>query len=211
MSHDILQVSPTRSVLLEIRKKTKLAKKGHSLLKKKQDVLINEFFERVKEYKEAKESIMKTVRESYKRLTLDIAYTGIYVSRSVSYATKPVFDIEYTSKNIMGLKLPQIKAVKKDNIRVSNNYENSPLLADATRSFHELFSQLVKLSSMELAIKSLSEEIKKIKRRVNSLEHIQIPRLENTQRYISFTLDEQERDNFIRLKTIKNRMEQSEA
>jgi len=190
--------------LLEIRKKKRLAIKGHSLLKKKQDVLTNEFFEVVKEYKREKKNLLEKVKLSYKNLSMDIAYTGIYVSRSVAYATKPAFEIKLKNQNIMGLKLPVIETVKKPH--EPNIFENSPLLYEAARNFKDLFQELIKISSLELRIKTLAEEIKKVKRRVNSLEHIQIPRLEQIEKEILFTLEEQERDNFIRLKTIKTKL-----
>lgn len=203
---DILNVSPTRSELLHIRTKKKLAVKGHSLLKKKQDVLINEFFTRVKDYKKFKKGILEKVKNSYSNLSLDIAYTGIFVSRSVAYATKRQFDVEYSNENIMGVSLPKIAAERKK-VDESNSYEDSPLLSLATKNYHDLFIHLINLASMEQSLRTLADEIKKIRRRVNSLEFIQIPKLEATEKHIMFVLEEQDRDNFIRLKSIKKRME----
>lgn len=203
---DIIRVSPTRSELIKIRHRTKLAKKGYSLLKKKQDVLTKEFLDIVEEYKEYKKDLLSKLKATYRSLSFDIAYAGINVSRSVAYATREQFDINYTTKNIMGIRLPSIEAVKND--ANGQSFGNSPLLANATNKFHDLFRHLIKLSGMELTIRALSEEIKKTRRRVKSLEHIQIPKLENTEKHILFVLDEQERDNFIRLKTIKKRMEE---
>lgn len=203
---DLLQVSPTRSDLLDVKNRVELAKKGHSLLKKKQDVLINEFFTRIREYAKYKQDILEKTKVAYRALSLDIAYSGIAVSRSVSYAMKERFDVTNDTKNIMGLRLPQIKAVKKEHF-VRNTYENAPQLIEAERKFHSLFEDLVKLASMEMAIYALAEEIKKIKRRTNSLEHIQIPKAERTRNWIRFVLDEQERESFSRLKMIKQRLE----
>lgn len=197
-------INPTRSELQKIRKRKQLAQKGHTLLKTKQDVLTHEFMKKVDEYKDKYESTMKKLKKSYKTLTVDIAYAGIYVSRSVSYAMKPQFELAKEEKNIMGLKLPQLSATKKE---VDNSYGNSPLLAESARSFRDLFEHLAELTNLKHTIIELSKEIKKLKRRVNSLEHIQIPRLEAIEKHIRFVLEEQERDSFIRLKTIKKRME----
>jgi V/A-type H+/Na+-transporting ATPase subunit D len=198
-------LNPTRYELLKIKKKIHLAQKGHSLLKKKQDVLTKKFLEDIETFKEQKSKIYTYLQETYKGLAFDIAYAGIYVSRSVSYATPPQYKIKTHKKNIMGVRFTQVK-IKKNGINTPQTFGNSPLLANATKNFQELFEKLVTLNNMEEKIYSLGAEIKKLRRRVNSLEHIQIPTLEKTKKTILFILEEQERDNFIRLKTIKNRM-----
>ena len=203
---DSLNVSPTRSQLIEIRQKHSLATKGYQLLKKKQDVLIYEFLQVVKDYKQKRAELIELLKQSYKALSLDIAYTGIFVSRSLSYATQPHFDIAIEKINIMGVQVPKI-LVENVGRELNHTYDNSPLVSEATRRFHHLFEKLIDLSNTEQSIKSLSEEIKRIRRRVNSLEHIQLPRLASTISHIRFVLEEQERDNFIRLKTIKKRLD----
>lgn len=205
MTDDILQVSPTRSENIILKQKLALAKKGHSLLKKKQDVLIAEFFKIVKEYKQFKQDILSKIRGAYDALSLDIAYTGIFTSRAVSFASKECFDIDYFEKNVMGVKLPQMSANRKE-MNKEIHFENSPLLNDAKDQFKDLFEDLVKLSSLEQTLFALADEIKKVKRRVNSLEHIQIPKIENTRKYVRFVLEEQERENFARLKSIKSKI-----
>ncbi len=201
---DILNISPTRSSLLEIKGKIALAKKGHSLLKKKQDALINKFMGIVKDYKDKKKSILAETKTAYKSLSLEIAYVGINRCRSLSYSAKETFDIDVQFKNIMGLKLPEMSAMIKN--EVHNNLGNSPQMKEVIEKFQKLFKDLIELSSLEITIKSLADEIKKVKRRVNSLEHIQIPKLDNTQKHIKFVLEEQERENFTRLKMIKSRL-----
>ena len=149
--------------------------------------------------------IQDQVSSTYRTLALDIAYTGIYVSRSISYGTKKNYDIKISERNLMGVKIPQMSFHKTGEISVEH-FENSPQLAQAHREYVELLEDLIKLSTLEQKIYALAEEIKKTKRRVNSLEHIQIPKLQDLKKYISFVLDEQERENFTRLKSIKNRL-----
>ena len=151
-----MKVNPTRNELQKIRERIDLAHRGHALLKKKQDVLINDFLSQVKAYRKAKEDIRHEVRETYKSLTYDIAYTGIFSSRSVAYATKKQFDINLSCENVMGLEVPVITTKRLD--YVANSYEESPLLAKATRDFLDLFERLVELTRMEMRLKSLSEE-----------------------------------------------------
>lgn len=200
-----MSISPTRSELLKTKDRIKLAVKGHALLKKKQDVLIKEFLENISQFQVMKAAIQDQVSSTYRTLALDIAYTGIYVSRSISYGTKKNYDIKISERNLMGVKIPQMSFHKTGEISVEH-FENSPQLAQAHREYVELLEDLIKLSTLEQKIYALAEEIKKTKRRVNSLEHIQIPKLQDLKKYISFVLDEQERENFTRLKSIKNRL-----
>ena len=106
----------------------------------------------------------------------------------------------------MGVKLPAIETVRREGYFL-NTYESSPQLKDVADKFKDLFEEIVKLSVYEMTITELSEEIKKLKRRVNSLENIQIPKLEEIIKLIKFVLEEQERENFTRLKMIKTKLE----
>lgn len=200
--------APTRSNLLAVRAKARLARKGHGLLKRKQDVLIREFFERVTAYRAYRSDVEGELREAYRALALDVALSGVFVSRSVSYATRDVFDIALDEQNLMGVRIPEIGIERRGASRTV--YEASPLLAEAARRFRDLFERLTKLASMELVIERLADEITRTKRRVNSLEHIQIPRLEERARTIKFLLEEEEREAFVRLKMVKARLVEGE-
>ncbi|MFP4423865.1 MAG: V-type ATP synthase subunit D [Candidatus Woesearchaeota archaeon] len=193
-----MRVNPTRSELLELQKKGELARKGHDLLKKKQDVLLNEFFLRVDEYKKLRFAVQQKVKSAYSELTDSIAFEGIFESRSIAYTQDSCFDLIPSKKNLMGVKLRDFSLHKKD-----KHVEGSPLMVMMGERFIGLLSELVNLASLEAIIRQLSAEIRKVRRRVNSLEHIQIPRIKETKDYIKFVLEENERDNFSRLKTIK--------
>ncbi|MGM5487543.1 MAG: V-type ATP synthase subunit D [Nanobdellota archaeon] len=192
-----MPINPTRSELLELQKKGKLAQKGHDLLKKKQDVLLNEFFRRIAEYRKIHGSLTQKVKKSYERMSEAIAFEGIFESRSIAYTQEPRFELKHSRKNLMGVKIGNFAVESK------NQAVGSPVMVSMGTEFMTLFSELVQLSSLESSIRQLSEEIKKVRRRVNSLEHIQIPRINETKAYIKFVLEENERDNFSRLKTLK--------
>lgn len=194
----------TRTNLLELRSKRKLAVRGHALLKRKQDVLIREFFEQVRAYRAYKADVHRMVRDAYRSLSFDIAYSGIFVSKSVSYATHSIFDVSIEERNLMGVRIPRIIASRTPD--PVNAYESAPLLAQAAREFREVFERLVVLASMELAIHRLADEIKRTKRRVKNIEHIRIPDLEARARRVAFELDELERESFVRLKMVKGRI-----
>lgn len=195
-------ISPTRSALLETKRKIKLASKGHGLLKKKQDFLINELFRLSSEYMKAQKGIYEKTNKVYSALTLDIAYSGITVSRSASLAAQPSFMLDYDIKNIMGVKIPQL--LVELNKHKLNTYERSPQLVEVAEQYKQLLKDVVAFSSLEQSLLTLAEEVKKMKRRVNFLETVRIPELKKLSNDIKFVLAEQERENFARLKKLQH-------
>ena len=192
----------TRMQLLIIKRKIKLAKKGHKLLKEKRDALIMEFFSTLKEIKVLRKEIGNSLNEALKVLRTAQAVQGIPDVERLALGVSPSLELEFDSKSIMGIEMPLISKVESKH-EWPGFVESSVELDDAMVKFREILHPLLKLSAKQLAFKRLGEEIKKTKRRVNSLEYIIIPRLEGACDMIEFKLEELERENFTRLKMIK--------
>ena len=102
----------------------------------------------------------------------------------------------------MGVEVPLIKDIKVEH-HWHGYFEQTVELDNAIKQYRDIFPDLIKLMEKQLMLKHLAEEIKRTKRRVNSLEYLTIPRLENVKKIITFKLEELERENFSRLKKIK--------
>ena len=195
-------IKPTRMELLLSRKKLKLAEKGHKLLKQKRDVLVLEFFQVLKEIKQKRKEISPKLVNAQNSLhnaqaiegELNIERTAIGLSSGAS--------IDLSSKSIMGVEIPVIKDIKVEH-HWHGYYEQTVELDNAIKQYRDTFPELIRLMEKQLTLKHLAEEIKKTKRRVNSLEYLTMPRLEHTKKIITFKLEELERENFSRLKKIK--------
>jgi V/A-type H+-transporting ATPase subunit D len=208
MAEIIEGVSPTRMELLDMNKKIKLAKKGHKLLKEKRDSLVTEFFSVVDKAKGSRAALSDTMNTAYPDLIQAEALMGTANVEAVSESAPTKGEINISSKNVMGVRIPQIqisehKAESEEKIRDSV-YASSKLY-DASDKFDKAYIELIRLAETEETIRRLGEEIKKTKRRVNSLEYIMIPRLTNTKRYITARLEEMERESFFRLKMVKRK------
>ncbi len=199
-----MDVKPTRMELLATRKKLKIAQKGHRLLKQKRDVLVMEFLSVLKEVKDLRIKIADKLRIAKMSLNLAQSIEGEPTIERLSTSLSSGAEIKFSERNIMGIKLPVI-----DDIKVSHQgyglYSYSIELDNTIKNYRDLLPLIIKLSEKQLALNHLGEEIKKTKRRVNSLEYLTIPFLEDVKKLIAFKLEEMERENIGRLKKIKSK------
>ena len=214
MAQDIIDgINPTRMELLSLKNRTKLAVKGHGLLKEKRDALIKEFFDildRVKGVREAAERSLKEANEAL--LEAQIAMGDLAV-RKASISVKESIDVDIKSRSVMGVSVPVTNVKMEERSIIDRGYSFSDTtiqLDEAAKKFEESIKFLIELGEVEKTIFLLAEEIEATKRRVNALEHIMIPRFENTEKYIDMRLQEMERENFVRLKMIRSTIEKKD-
>jgi len=200
------QIKATRMELLLLKKKLKLAKKGHKLLKEKRDALVGEFFKALKEIKGLRKEIGSNLVDAQKALHKAQAIQGEIDVERFALGVSSGVNVDFSTRKVMSVAIPDVSKVEVD-YNWYGYYESTVELDDAVKKFRELFPTLVKLSAKQLAFTRVAEEIKKTKRKVNSLEYIIVPRMEKDKKMISFKLEEQERENFIRLKIIKAKAE----
>ncbi len=214
MAQDIIDgINPTRMELLSLKNRTKLAVKGHGLLKEKRDALIKEFFDildRVKGVREAAERSLKEANEAL--LEAQIAMGDLAV-RKASLSVRESIDVDIKSRSVMGVSVPVTNVKMEERSIIDRGYSFSDTtiqLDEAAKKFEESIKFLIELGEVEKTIFLLAEEIEATKRRVNALEHIMIPRFENTEKYIDMRLQEMERENFVRLKMIRSTIEKKD-
>lgn len=196
----------TRMELLIIKKKIKLAGKGHKLLKQKRDALVSEFFALIDGLKNARKELESQLSTAYNSLILAQAINGREEIIRAADPSEEIGNIEVTHKTIMGVKAPVFNLEEKETKPAYSMLTTSTELDTAATNFKKVLATIIKLSEVETTVKKLGEEIKKTKRKVNALERILIPRLTSQATYIIMRLEEMERENFSRLKMIKKRI-----
>jgi V/A-type H+-transporting ATPase subunit D len=202
-------ISPNRSELLRLKSKVSMAKKGHSLLKKKRDGLVIDFFKLLETAKDLRSEMIENFKQAKKSLTKTRILTYDLEIKLYSKTTKGRNLVDFQSKNIMGLTVPQIKSTfaKRDLIERQKTIYASYTMDETISKYEDLVKQIIVVAEVETAMIRLLNEIEKTKRRVNGLEFNILPKLAQDESYVKLTLQEQERDGIIALKKIKSKID----
>lgn len=202
------KIKPTRSELIKLRKKIKLSKTGYVILKKKRDGLIFNLFNFVKDAKEAQETLEESYEVAKKYLGMTIAFEGNLAVSSCALIKKGNPEFQLDSKNIMGVKVPQISNVSFKTGISERGYSilsTSSKIDETIEEYEKVLKYIIKAVEAESTLKKLLKDIEITKRRVNALESKIIPKLESEKKFIDFRLEELERENKYRLKMIKDK------
>ena len=204
-AHDI---TPTRSVLLDLKRRIKLSQSGHKILKMKRDGLIIEFFEVMEKARQMRAGVATDFEVAMKKITIARAIDGEVNVRSAAYALNKYPTVKLSSKSIMGMMVPKVEADSIHTDILNKGYgslDTSAYVEEAAASFEKLLETLIRAAEVETTMKKLLDEIEKTKRRVNALEFKIIPDLKESERFVKFRLEEMERENTTRLKHIKKK------
>lgn len=199
------EVKPTRSELLRVKKQIKLARSGYSLLKKKRDGLILEFFEILKKAKSLRQELVEEYKIALEKMNIARALEGDLKIKSVAMAIKDIPDVKLAAKNIMGVKVPKIESseVKKAFLERGYGVYNSSAIDEAASAYEKVVEKIILAAEAETSMRKLLNEIEKTKRRVSGLEFVVIPNLDRQKGFIQLRLEEMERENTFRMKRIK--------
>jgi len=198
-----LDVNPTRMQLLGLRKRTALAKRGHKLLKDKQDELMRRLLNLLKVVKELRKKVEMELEFTIKRfLFARSAMEPEGVDEALLLPRKEV-SIELEKKRLLNVEVPVFKEVISGKIHCYGFATTSCELDLSLLALDKVLYELIELAEKEKALELIALEIEKTRRRVNALEYVLIPSLEETVKYIQMKLLEMERSNLSRLMRIK--------
>ena len=207
-----LKVNPTRMALSELKLRLVTAKRGHKLLKDKQDELMRQFINLIKENKKLRMEVEKELSESFKSFLLASAtMSPLFLESAVSFP-KEKLSVEIKSKNIMSVNVPEMKFVKEEmegSIFPYGFVQTSAGLDDTVIKLQKVLDNLLSLAEIEKSCQLMADEIEKTRRRVNALEYSTIPNLEETVKDIRMKLDENERATITRLMKVKQMLEKN--
>lgn len=205
----MIRVNPTRMELSRLKGRLKTAVRGHKLLKDKSDEMIRQFSILIKRNKELREEVQSVLSSAIKGFTLARAVAIPETMEEAIMVPSKSMKLNCGYKNVMSILVPSIKIVTDENGE-DYPYSFSSVTSELDSSItimNELMVSLIELAEIEKSCNMLAIEIEKNKRRVNALEYVMIPEFEETIKYITMKLDENERANLIRLMKVKSMIE----
>ncbi len=205
-----LHVNPTRMELTNLKRKLTTAMRGHKLLKDKRDELMRQFLELVRENKALRIEVENAIKQANKHMAIARSVMQNEVLDVALMLPKQELYVEIKEKNVMSVSIPVYKTKLKTNDE-NDIYSygfafTSTDLDDAIKALSDVLTKMLRLAEVEKSCQLMAAEIEKTRRRVNALEHVMIPQYQETIKYITMKLDENERSTTSRLMKVKDMM-----
>ncbi len=195
---------PTKGNLMLAKNSLALARQGYELMDKKRNVLLKELMALIDEAKEIQEQIDSTFTKAYACLQRANIEHGISKVQQLAFTVPIEESIRIQTRSIMGTEIPHVKYDEKENNLTYSFSTTSESIDIAREAFREVKDLTIKLSMVENSAYRLASNIKKTQKRANALKNITIPMYTNLVHNINNALEEKEREEFTRLKVIKN-------
>ena len=195
---------PTKGNLILAKNTLSLCKTGYELLDKKRNILIREMMNLIDAAKEIQDKIESTFRDAYSALQQANIDLGIDTVEKIGYSVEVEDSVAVKFRSVMGVEIPSIDYEEKKAATEYDFFTTPSSLDDAFLKFNEVKNLTIRLAEIENSVYRLASNIKKTQKRANSLKNIMIPRYEKISSDIQNVLEEKEREEFTRLKVIKN-------
>ncbi len=201
-------VNPTRMELTRLKGKLRTAQRGHKLLKDKRDELMKQFLDTVREVRTLRKEVEEELMQVHGAFTVASALMSAQALEQALLYPKQSVELTMTFRNVMSVNVPiydfQTKTKSDADIYPYGFAATSGELDAAVDALGRVFRKMLKLAQIEKSAQLMAEEIEKTRRRVNALEYVKIPEMQEQIKYITMKLDENERANTIRLMKVKD-------
>lgn len=197
-----IKINPTRMELLRLKKRYTITIRAHKLLKDKLEGLMKEFLRLVEGYKEARLKLDSELPGILKLFVLAAITSQSQIIRNALDQSRDQLEVRLKFKRIMNINTPIFEAI----ITPGTNYSflDTPHDLDyAVAGLKGYLPGILRLAGLEQSVRLVAKEIERTRRRVNALEHVMIPNLKETIKFIKDKLDEMERSNISRIMKIK--------
>lgn len=207
----ILNIAPTKSAQLALKQQLGVAEEGYDLLEQKRQILVFELMSRLKRAREVERRMKLSLTNAYTALQNATMDVGSVAMDQAMLGVHQGHEVTLTSTHLMGLRLPRVTARIEPPglpIGVGGTSANSDL---AISRFVEILPLLTELAELQNVILRLAAELRKTQRRCNALIKIFIPNYRQTIGYINASLEEREREAFIIVRMIRDRLAESHS
>ena len=203
------QIAPTRSNLMRIKNELAFSRTGYDLLDQKRSILVSELLTLVDQAVDYQNRVERALQDAETSLQDAIMHMGRLRVANLAGAVSISSSISLSSRKVMGVALPKVSTEFSGTGPFFSPEGTSMIGEVAVSRFSEALSLMAQMAELKVSIMRLSREVKKTIRKVNSLEKLVIPDREETVRYLTGRIEEAERENFVLMKAVKDRMERA--
>ncbi len=200
------RVLPTKGNLLKLKDDLKLAKNGYALLEKKRNVLMREMLNLIGKARELQDKLIEVFEKAYRSLQMANLDLGMEYMDEISRAIPEYTKLGVRMRSVMGVEVPEVKMEDFEPEFIYSIYRSNSALDKTYLLFTEALKLIAQTAWVENAAYRLAYEIKKTRKRVNALENIVIPNLKAQIKFIQDSLEEMEREDYVRIKKIKEKI-----
>lgn len=201
-----INVNPTRMELTRLKKRLAMAVRGHKLLKDKRDEMMRQFVKLVRENAALREQVETALSAALGEFALCRGLMEAEMLENALLYPARTVELSLGRANIMSVRVPRIEAKTGEVVLSYGLAQTTSQLDGAIASLAGVFPDMIRLAEIEKTCNLLADEIEKTRRRVNALEYVMIPDLQETIRYITMKLEENERGSLTRLMKVKDMM-----
>jgi len=199
-------IAPTKTNLLKLRQELSFALLGHELLDQKRNILVLELLALVDQTVDFQEKVVRALAEAYRTLQEAVMHMGKLKVATLAGAVNISADFTLKQRRVMGVRLPVVETAFVEHPPYYSPMGTSFWIDGSIREFKEALKLMGRLAELKISIIRLATEVRKTIRKVNALEKIAIPNLRASVLFIQNRLEENERDMFVLMKMVKNRL-----
>ncbi|NLG07230.1 V-type ATP synthase subunit D [Candidatus Peribacteria bacterium] len=204
----LLNINPTRMALMDLKRRSQSAQRGHKLLKDKQDGLMQEFLHVIRQAKDLRTQMEEQLASAFRKFLIASSWMSEAELANALSSPQARMELAVETKSVMSVRIPMFSLQKEGSVKSYGLVGTNALLDEAVAAFENVFPTLVELAQIEKQAENMAIELETTRRRVNALEHKMIPDLKETVKYIRLKLDETERASIISTMKVKAAIEQ---
>ena len=202
MSSDILNVPPTKSSLLDLKKQVVSLEQGYTLLEQKRELLTRLVYERIGNYRAIRKEVLTKSRDAYQWLAIAQMRMGSNALQQVTLGLDSAMKVHIVARRSLGVQYPSIKSEKVP-LKVVGMLGTDSSLDEVRIRLTDASIALAKLSESKTVLDRLIGEQRKAQKRVNALRYNIIPRYKKTIQHIESLLEEEERNTLFQIKVLR--------
>ncbi|MGC8676224.1 MAG: V-type ATP synthase subunit D [Candidatus Micrarchaeia archaeon] len=200
-------LNPTRTNLIALKKRLAIVEKGDEILTHKRQALVSEFMKLLSEPRKRRHELENMLQQGYKRVMIGNAYIGNFELNQMAYYVKEASPVSIEIRNVMGVRVPEISTTRPGEFQAP--FGASLAVDEINKAFTVILQAMIDVAEMEHGLRTVVIELEKTKKQINTLEDVVMPQVSANIKYIQMRIDEMDRDMFVALKHVKNRLAKS--